>query len=262
MNRFERGRSPAAVLAKELDLRGEVGALERPKQQADERIYGRGENEVHHRCRHKALEHGAAGSALAEHEVDEQSAERVEDRHHGDREERRVAAKASTWGRRTNAERAMPARPTCSASRRLAVAADPVAGDGQDERGEAELAESRRVDDEAGEEPGDGADDRPAEERDADERHEQHLRDAAEHVYLREDRDLSDGGDEQQRRGLEAVGDAHGFARGCLGTSAATASSESMFASGCTCTVRKLAMSLVPTATTRPIGMPYGYSSG
>src|SRR5579864_712524 len=241
MNRFERGRSSAAVLAKELDLRGEVGALERPKQQADECIYGRGENEVHHRCRHEALEHGAAGSALAEHEVDEQSAERIEDRHHGDREERRV--------------------PTVP-SGRLAVAADPVAGDGQDERGEAELAESRRVDDEAGEESGDGADDRPAEERDADERHEQHLRDAAEHVYLREDRDLSDGGDEQQRRGLEAVGDAHGFARGCLGTSAATASSESMFASGCTCTVRKLAMSLVPTATTRPIGMPYGYSSG
>src|SRR5581483_6777969 len=116
--------------------------------------------------------------------------------------------------------------------------------------------------DEPGEEARRRADDRAAKERDADERHEHDLRRGAEDVQLREDRYLRDGGDEQERRGLEAVGDRHGVARGCLGTSAATASSAERSASGCTWTVRKLAISLVPTATTRPIGIPYGYSSG
>ena len=162
------------------------------------------------------------------------SADRVEHGDDGDRGERRVRAVAAG---------------------RLAVAPDPVAGERQHERRQPELAERRRVDEEAGEEAADRADDGAAQERDGDERHEHEIRHAAEHVHLREDRDLKDRRDEEQCRGLEAVDARHRF---FVETSAATASSESKLANGWTFTVRKVAMSLVPTLSTRPIGMPYG----
>ena len=121
----------------------------------------------------------------------------------------------------------------------LAVAADPVAGERQDERGEAELAERRRVDEQAGEEAARGADDRPAQQRHGDERHEQEVGHAAEHVDLREDRDLKDRRDEEQRRGLEAVDRRHGsFGERFVATRAATESSESKWANGATWIVR------------------------
>ena len=78
---------------------------------------------------------------------------------------------------------------------------------------------------------------------------------AAEHAGLGEDRELQDRRDEQQSRGLEAVDRAH-----CrlVGTSAATASSESKRANGVTCTVRNVAMSLADADSTVPIWMPRG----
>jgi hypothetical protein len=60
----------------------------------------------------EAAQHGPGGCALAEHEVQEQQAERIEHRHDGDGEERRVRAIASG---------------------RLAVASDPVAGEREHE---------------------------------------------------------------------------------------------------------------------------------
>ena len=67
---------------------------------------------------------------------------------------------------------------------------------------------------------------------------EQHVGDAAEHVDLREDRDLDDRRDEQQRRGLEAVGERHGAFDAFIGIRAATASIPVSFENGATCTVR------------------------
>ena len=144
----------------------------------------------------------------------DQQPERVE---HGDDRDRR--------------ERRVPA----VASGRLAVAADPVAGDREHERREPEGAERRCVDEQAGEEAADRAEDRAAQQRDGDERDEQDVRHAAEHVHLREDRDLEDRRDEEQHRGLEAVDPVHRF---FVEISAATASSESNRANGVTCTVR------------------------
>src|SRR5579864_6459961 len=111
--RFERGRSPAAVvLAKELHLGGEVGALAGAKKEADQRVHRRGEHEVHHDRRREASHHSARRCALAEHELDDQDAVRIQERDHRDREERRMPAVAS---------------------RGLAVAPDPVTGQGQHE---------------------------------------------------------------------------------------------------------------------------------
>ena len=125
------------------------------------------------------------------------------------------------------------------ASGRLAVAPDPVAGDRQHERRETEPAERRGVDEQPGEEASACADDRPAEERDGDEHHEQHIRHASEHVHLREDRDLHDRREEEERGGLDAVDDVHGsFGVRFVATRAATESSEPSDANGVTCTVR------------------------
>ena len=141
------------------------------------------------------------------------------------------------------------------ATGRLAVPADPVAGDRQDERGQPELAERRRVDEQPGEEAADGADDGAAQQRHGHERHEHEVGHAAEHVHLSEDRDLEDRRDEQEHRGLEAVERVHRF---FVEMSAVTVSSESKLANGETVTVRNVAMSLVPTESTRPMPIPYG----
>src|SRR5690348_5308417 len=122
MNRFERGRSPAVVLAKQLHLGGVVGALARAQEHAHERIRRRGEDEVHDDRRQQAAHLRTGRRALTEHERDEQDPERVQEGDHCDREDRRVAAVAPC---------------------RLAVAADPIAGHGEHERGEPELAERR-----------------------------------------------------------------------------------------------------------------------
>ena len=142
------------------------------------------------------------------------------------------------------------------AAGRLAVAPDPVAGEGQDERREAERAERRGVDDEPREEAADGSGDAAAEQRDRDERDEQDVGDGAEDMSLREDRDLGDRCDEEQGGGLDAVAERH--RRGFFGTSTATASSEPRSAKGCTCTCRNVEVSVALTAVTVPIGMPYG----
>ena len=68
------------------------------------------------------------------------------------------------------------------AAGRLAVAADPVAGDREQQRGDAERPEVRRVDEQPGPEAGDGAEDRAAQQRDAEQRDEQEVRRAAEDV--------------------------------------------------------------------------------
>src|SRR4029077_4847067 len=75
-----RGRSRSVVaLAKQLDLRREIGAVEWAQQPAHERVHGRREDEVQHDRRTEAAQHCARGRALAEHEVHEEQSERVED---------------------------------------------------------------------------------------------------------------------------------------------------------------------------------------
>jgi len=81
----------------------------------------------------------AGGRRLAEHEAEREAAEHVEERDDGDREEGRV-------------------RPVAAGG--LAVAADPVADQRQEERAEPERLERGRVEDQPGEEPGAGAHDR------------------------------------------------------------------------------------------------------
>ena len=142
------------------------------------------------------------------------------------------------------------------AARRLAVAADPVAGDRQHERGQPELRERRGVDEQPAEETADRTEERAAQQRDGDERHEQQVGLAAEHARLREDRDLEDRRDEQEHRGLEAVDAGHRLLRSRRGRR--PTSSESKLANGLTCTVRNVAMSLGDADSTVPIGMPYG----
>ena len=78
----------------------------------------------------------------------DERADGVEHRHDGDGEQRRVGAIAPG---------------------RLAVASDPEAGEREQERREAERAEAGDVDQEAGPEAGDGAEDRALCERDGDE---------------------------------------------------------------------------------------------
>jgi hypothetical protein len=202
------------VLAKELHLgrivAASAGAQEPPRQC----VHGPGQDQVH-RDRGQQSAHDRAGRrALSEHEMHDQKTERVEHRDDCDRRERRV--------------RAVPPR-------RLAVTADPVAGDREHERRQPEVAERRGVDEQSGIEAADGAEDRAAQQRDGDERDKKDFRHAADHVHLREDRDLQNRRDEEQHRGLEAVDRVHRF---FVGISAATTSSESNRANGVTCTVR------------------------
>ncbi len=121
------------------------------------------------------------------------------------------------------------------ASGRLSVASDPVAGDGEHERGQSQRAERRSVDEQSGEEAAERADDRSAQKRHGHEHDEQEVGHAAEHVHLREDRYLKDRRDEEEHRGLEAVDSVH---RCVFGISAATASSDWSCADGVTCTLR------------------------
>ena len=122
--------------------------------------------------------------------MEEERTELDEDRRHGDGDERRVCAVAAG---------------------RLAVAADPVAGDRQQQRGDPERLQGRDVDDEADGEPRDRAEDRPSQERDRHQRHEHEVGGAVEDVDLREQRDLHDRRDQQDRGSLGGVGDHRRF---------------------------------------------------
>src|SRR3954447_16051217 len=108
------------VLAKELHLRRVIAAIERAQYAAHERVHGRRENQVEDDRGEQSSHHIAGRCAFTEDEVHDEHAERVEDGDHRHRRERSVAA--ITAGR-------------------LAVAADPVAGDGEQKRGEPELTE-------------------------------------------------------------------------------------------------------------------------
>ena len=117
------------------------------------------------------------------------------------------------------------------AARRLAVAADPVAGDRQQQRGDAKGLQRRRVDDETRSETGSGAEDRPAEQRHADQGHQHEVGRAVEDVDLREQRHLDDRGDEEHGRPFRDVGD-HRF----FGISTTSELNVLKFTNGCSWT--------------------------
>src|SRR6478609_7431629 len=184
------------LLAKEPYLRR---GLDRP---------GQSEEPPRERVDRQRLEQHRPGRDLvAEQVVQDQRAELDEDRRDRDRHVRRVATVAA---------------------RGLAVAADPVAGDREQQRGDAERGEVGRVDDQAGEEAGARAVDRAAQQRDRDQRQQHHVGVAAQNVDLAEDRHLEDRRHEHQQRdlgGLEQAGP-HGWFR-FFGTSTSTECSES-----------------------------------
>ena len=161
-----------------------LGELARRQQPADERVDRQRQQQVQQRSPAAAPRRDDAGRRrVAEHEAEDERADRVEHRDDGDREQRRVRAVAPG---------------------RLAVAADPVAGERQQQRGDAERPEVRGVDEQAAEEAGGRAEDRPAQERDRDERHEQQVGRAADDLDRVQDRDLDDRGDEDDERALSA----------------------------------------------------------
>ena len=126
-----------------------------------------------------------------------------------------------------------------SATRRLAVAPSPVAGERQEQRGDAERLERRRVEDKAREEAAGGAEDRAAQERDRDERDEQDVRHAAEDRHGVEHGHLQDRDGEQEARSLGRVGCDHGVACIRFGTSTMTESSDEKSTYGVTWTCAK-----------------------
>src|SRR5579871_2980437 len=144
---------------------------------------------------------------------------------------------------------------------RLPVAADPEAGEREDERREAERRERGGVDDESGEEPADRAGDAAAQERDRDERDEEQFRPGAVHVDLGEDRDLRHRRHEEQDGDLHAIQGAHVWCF-LVGTRTETAASELRSANGCTSTCRNDDVSVAWAYVTLPIGIPAGYRSG
>ena len=114
----------------------------------------------------------------------------------------------------------------------LAVAADPVPGDRQQQRGDAEGGQRRGVDEQAREEAAGGAVDRAAQERDRDERQQHDVGVAAEDVDLVEDRHLQDGRDEDQQRGLRRLEQIDGHRPRFFGTRTITERSESKWTLG------------------------------
>src|SRR6266576_2979794 len=140
--RLRLGRT--SVLAKQLHLleSGRRGAEE----PATERIDRQRQDQVEDQLEgERVQQYSGSGRRFPEHVMEDERADRVEQRHDRDGDERCVRAVSAG---------------------RLAVAPDPVAGDGQQERGDAEGLQRRRVDDEAGAETGGRAEDRSAEEGD------------------------------------------------------------------------------------------------
>src|SRR6476659_5676888 len=139
-----------SVLAKQLHLLEPT--RRRTEEAPAERVHRHGEDQVEDQLERKGVKkHARGGGRVPEHVVQDERPERVEDRHDGDGDAGRV---------------------TSVAAGRLAVAADPVAGDRQQQRGDPEGLERRRVDDETRSEAGGGAEDRSAEQRHADQGHQ------------------------------------------------------------------------------------------
>ena len=119
------------------------------------------------------------------------------------------------------------------------------------------MPERGRVDEQPGEEAAHRADDAAAQQRDRDERDEQHVGDGAEDVDLREDRDLDDRRDEEQGGGLDAVAEGHSVRllrdEHRDGVERAEVRVRLPPAPGGTSRCR-----VAPTDETRPIGIPYG----
>src|SRR5215203_2825536 len=221
-------------LAKELDLADAVAERRAVERAAAEGEHRPRDGEVEHEGREQRLEEGAPGrELLAEEEVEAVAG--VGDRNRGDEhgQERRVRAVAAG---------------------RLAVAAGPVARQRVEERSHAERVERHYVDEEPCEEAGRRADNRPAQERDREEREQEHVGDAAGDVERREDRDLEQGGDEDDRRDDGALGEAHGSS-GCgrRGTSTSTASRAGKSTSDSISTCCQRSVLSPPTKETRPI---------
>ena len=169
--------------------------------------------------------------------MQEQRSDRVEDGDDEDGEVRRVAAVAAG---------------------RLAVAADPVGADGEQERGDAEGLQLRRVHEQPGHEARRRAEERAAQERHAEQRHEQQVRHRARDVDRREERDLDQRGDEEERRRLDDVRGhgSDGVGRRLLRTT--TESSEPKRTNGEICTSLYSDVSVWPTLVTLPIWIPRG----
>src|SRR5918994_229698 len=226
------GERPLPRLAKEAHLLGRP--LRATENATDERVDREGEHEVEQHARQERTdESGARVDGVAEHDVQRQGGDGVQDRHHGDREQRRVRAVAT---------------------RRLAVAADPVTGHGEQQRRLTEPREVRSVQEEPGREPRGGAPDRTAQERDRDERDEQEVGRAACDLDRADDRRLQHDGDEDEHRGLEDVG-AHR-------TSTVTVRrfERSTYETIWICL--NGSVSLCDTLVTVPIGIPRGNSDG
>ena len=115
------------------------------------------------------------------------------------------------------------------AAGRLAIAADPVAGNRQKQRRDAERLQRRRVDDEPGAEARGRPEDRSAQERNGDEGDEHEVGRSVEDVDLREQRHLKDRGDEENRGAFRDVG-CHRF----FGINTTSELSVLKFTNGCT----------------------------
>src|SRR5262249_26324421 len=102
------------------------------------------------------------------------------------------------------------------------VTSGPVTGEREQQGREAEHSEHAGVRDQSRAESGERAEDRAAQKRNRDHRNEQELRPAVHDRDVRQNRDLDDRRDEENRGGFRAVGDDHGFR---FGTSAITESS-------------------------------------
>jgi hypothetical protein len=215
-----------------------VGGADRREGPPQERVDGPGEDQVQEHGRRKAGEHLVGGHGVAEHEAEDERREGVQDRHDPDREVGRVEAVAG---------------------RGLAVAADPEAGHGQEQRGEAQRPQVGRVDEQAGPEARRRAQHRAAQERDLEQHDEQQVGGAAEGRVGPEDRDLDEHGDEEQQGGLDGVHQRPpalcGLAAFGFGTSTSTDCSDERSTNGCTWICLKMSVSFWPTLVTTPIGM-------
>src|SRR6266566_6224062 len=180
------GRKRLRFSAKQAHLVGAVGQLGRREQAPHEPVERPGEEQVPEHLRRQGRDHLVGGHGIAEDEARHERSERVEHRD----DEHREGGGVETVVRR-----------------RLAVAPDPEAGYGQEERGEAECAQVRDVDEEAGAEAGERAEDRAAEESDREQHHEQHVGTAAERRVAAEDRHLDEHGEEEQDRSLYGTHD-------------------------------------------------------
>src|SRR5262249_33248992 len=242
--RKRRLRGSSGPLAKETHLVRAVANLDRREQPAHEAVDRPGQEEVPEELRRQRRDDVVGRHGAAEEEPEGKAAEGVEHRHHEDGQIGRVEAVARG---------------------RLAVAADPESGDRQQQGREPERVQVRDVDEQAGPEPGDGTEDRAAEQGDREQDDEEQVRAAAERGVAAEDRDLHDHGDEQEGRSFQGIHQRRCFA--CwtgfgFGTSTSTDWSDPRSANGWTWISLKMSVSFWPTLVTVPIGMFAGKIEG